>query len=129
MGKPIAARNKYPFGVDGIVVAGAVLKDGTKLTNIKISKQRSDVVFDLLSTDGNTLYQFLSLTSKDKDGIELDKSKTDAELVDLLLPGTFYIRAIDTEGVDQGFIFSLQLNKVILSTGLPVYNWDIKAIL
>lgn len=125
MGKPIAARNRYPFGVSGIIVGGAVLKDGTKLTNIKISKQRSDIMFDLLSADGATLYQFVSLTSKDKDGKELDKTKPDSELVDSLAPGTFYVRVIDTEDDNKGFLFSLQLNKVILSDGSPVYNWNI----
>ena len=97
MGKPIAGRDKFPFGADGIVVAGAKLQDGTVLNDIRISKQRSVLVFDLL--DGSTVHQKLSITSKDATGAELDLSGDDADLADSLAPGTFFVRAVTSAGV------------------------------
>lgn len=122
MGKPIAGRDKFPFGADGIVVAGAKLQDGTVLNDIRISKQRSVLVFDLL--DGSTVHQKLSITSKDATGAELDLSGDDADLADSLAPGTFFVRAVTSSGVQRGFVIRFQLNKVIVSNGPYVFDMD-----
>jgi len=122
MGKPIAGRDKFPYGAEGIVVAGAKLQDGTVLTDIRISKQRSVLVFDLL--DAGTVHQKLSITSKDQDGKELDVAGEDADLADSLAPGTFFVRAVNTAGVQRGFVVRFQLKKVIVSDGESVFDMD-----
>lgn len=122
MGKPIAGRDKFPYGAEGIVVAGAKLQDGTVLTDIRISKQRSVLVFDLL--DAGTVHQKLSITSKDEAGVELDVSGDDADLAASLKPGTFFVRAVNTAGVQRGFVVRFQLKKVIVSDGKSVFDMD-----
>jgi uncharacterized protein YjdB len=124
MGKPIAGRNKSPFGVDGINVDAAVLADGTKLTNIRISKQRSANVFDLMSVDGLTLYPFIEITGVDKNGVALDVTATGAELSDSIAPGTFCISAVDTNGDIVGFTVKLLSNKLILQNGSVLFLSD-----
>lgn len=118
MGKPIAGRNKPPFGVSGINVDAAVLKNGTKVTNIKISKQRSNSVFDLLSNSGKDIYTFLNITSTDKDGNPLDVNDSPSTITDKLAVGTFCISIYDPDTNEiVGFAEKLLLNKVILNGG------------
>ncbi|SOK58371.1 Possible surface protein, responsible for cell interaction; contains cell adhesion domain and ChW-repeats [Yersinia phage fHe-Yen9-04] len=121
MGKPIAGRNKSPFGVDGINIDAAVLEDGTKLTNIRISKQRSINMFDLLSADGATVYPFVQITGVDKTGADLDVADTGAEIADKLANGTFCISIKNTSDVVVGFAIRLLLNKVILQDGSTLF--------
>lgn len=124
MGKPIAGRNKSPFGVNGINVDAAVLSDGTKLTNVRISKQRSINMFDLLSADGATLYPFVKITGVDKDGVNLDPADDNDTLADNLANGTFCISIVDTAGDVLGFAVRLLLNKVTLQDGSTVFLAD-----
>lgn len=122
MGKPIAGRNKTPFGIGGINVDAAVLKDGTKLTNIKVSKQKSSNLFDLISTDGVTLYRSLKITTTDKDGLQLLTTDSYTTLANKLAPGTFCISVFDTENDEIiGYALKLQLNKIILGNGNTFY--------
>lgn len=124
MGKPIAGRNKSPFGVDGINVDAAVLSDGTKLTNVRISKQRSINVFDLVSADGATLYPFVKITGVDKAGVNLDPADSASDLADALANGTFCISIVDANGDVAGFAVRLLLNKVVLQDGSVVFLTD-----
>lgn len=121
MGKPIAGRNKSPFGVSGIVVDAAVLSDGTKLTNVRISKQRSINVFDLISADGLTVYPFVKITGVDKTGANLNTSASASALADALPNGTFCISIANASGVVSGFAVRLLLNKVVLQDGSVVF--------
>lgn len=124
MGKPIAGRDKFPFGITGIVVAGAKLADGTASTDLRISKQRSVVRFDLQDATGASLYSKLLITSKDSSGVELDFTKSDSELSASLLPGTFYVRAVNEDDVQKGLVVRFQLNKVVVSDGTSVFDMD-----
>lgn len=124
MGKPIAGRNKSPFGVNGINVDAAVLSDGTKLTNVRISKQRSINVFDLISADGATLYPFVKITGVDKAGVNLDPADDAAALADALPNGSFCISIVDADGDVAGFAVRLLLNKVVLQDGSVVFLTD-----
>lgn len=124
MGKPIAGRNKSPFGVDGINVDAAVLADGTKLTNVRISKQRSVNMFDLLSTDGQTIYKFVKLVGTDSTGAALDIADDAAALSNVLGAGTFCISVVDTAGDVAGFAIRLMLNKVSLQDGSTLFLSD-----
>jgi hypothetical protein len=117
MGKPIAGRNKSPFGIDGINVDAAVLSDGTQLTNVRISKQRSNNIFDLVSADGITLYPFVQITGVDANGVNLSVSDSDSVLAGKLANGTFCISIVDTSGDVVGFAVKLLLNKVVLQDG------------
>lgn len=124
MGKPIAGRNKSPFGVDGINVDAAVLSDGTQLTNVRISKQRSIHVFDLISADGTTLYPFVKITGVDANGANLSVSDSASTLAGKLANGTFCISVVDTDGDVVGFAVRLLLNKVVLQDGSVQYLSD-----
>lgn len=124
MGKPIAGRNKPPFGIDGINVDAAVLTDGTQFTDIRISKQRSDVMFDLMSTDGADLYQFVLLTGVDKNGLPLDINDDNSTLATKLAKGHFCISIVDENDQIVGFAIRLLLNKVILQDGTSFFLND-----
>jgi uncharacterized protein YjdB len=124
MGKPIAGRNKSPFGVDGINVDAAVLSDGTQLTNVRISKQRSINVFDLISTDGATLYPFVKITGVDATGANLSVADDADTLAGKLANGTFCISIVDTAGDVVGFAIRLLLNKVVLQDGSVQFLTD-----
>lgn len=119
MGKPTAGRNKSPLGIDGITVDAAVLSDGTKLQNVRISKQRSINMFDLLSTDGETVYPFVKITGVDKTGADLDPM--DSNTVDKLANGTFCTSIKDATGDVVGFAVRILLNKVVLQDGSSVF--------
>lgn len=123
MGKPIAGRNKYPFGLGGINVDAAVLKNGTTFTNINISKQRSNVVYDLLS--GTDIYTFLNITTKDKDGNALLPSDSASDLVTKLPNGTFCVSIVDESTGDVvGFAEKFYLNMAILGDGSVFFLSD-----
>lgn len=121
MGKPIAGRNKSPFGVDGIVVDAAVLSDGTKLTSVRISKQRSDNIFDLMSADGKTLYEFVEITGLGSDGKALDVSADASTWADSLGKGKFCIATPAGAGDKVGFITKFLYNKVVLQDGESLF--------
>ena len=122
MGKPIARRDQFPFDISGINVNAAVLKDGTELTTINISKQRSTIMFDLQSKTGDSLYEFLQITALDKNKQPLLLSDTDEELAAKLDPGKFCIKVYDTEKDELvGFAMKLFLNKIILGDGSSFY--------
>lgn len=122
MGKPIAARNKFSFGSSGILVLSAVLKDGTKLNKIHISKQRSNSEFDLLSNDKKTIYPFLKLTGLDKNGVLIPNDATYEEILNLLSPGTFCVKIYKSPTVVAGYARKFLLNKVILEDGSSIYG-------
>lgn len=124
MGKPIAGRNKSPFGINGINVDAAVLSDGTKLTNVRINKQRSAGVYDLISADGATVYPFVRITGLDKNGQNLAISSTAASLSDALHTGTFCVSVVDLSGSVVGFATRLLQNKVILQDGNALFLSD-----
>ena len=124
MGKPIAGRNKSPFGVDGINVDAAVLSDGTQLTNVRISKQRSINVFDLISADGATLYPFVKITGVDATGANLSVADDATTLAGKLANGTFCIGIVDADGDVAGFAIRLLLNKVVLQDGSVQFLTD-----
>lgn len=123
MGRPLTGKNKYPFGVDGITVDAAVLRNGTKLTKLKIYGQRSDVIYDLMSADGKTIYPFMQLTGFDSDGEELQITDNDVDLSERLSPEFFCVRITDrkTPANDIGFATRFETNKVNLQDGTVVY--------
>lgn len=123
MGKPIAGREQFPFGVDGIVVSAAVLEDGTKLKNLTITKQRSVNVYDLKDETGK-VHQFLKITAKGKDGKLLPVGAKDDVLLDKLKPGFFCVRAKDRSCDEHGYIIRFALNRVTLGDGV-LYDIDL----
>ena len=127
MGKPIAGRNKLPFGVDGVAVQAAVLADGTKLTDVRISKQRSINQFDLISKDGSTVYPFMKITGTDSSGADLSVSSSAADLADDLAPGSFCLGLFDESKTLLGFIVRLMSNKVALQGKDSVFYKDLVA--
>lgn len=122
MARPIAGINDYPYGICGYIVDGAFLRDGTKIKTVRIFKQRSDVMFDLIDPKTDTVYQKVLITGVDTRGEILDYSKTNDELVNEIPKNTFFVRGFNEIRTREGFVVRFLLNKVILSTGKPLYD-------
>lgn len=121
MAKPIAGINDYPYGVCGFVVDGAFI-NGSKMKNLRIYKQRSDVMFDLIDPKTDTVYQKLLITGLDTSGEILDYSKTNDQLLNEIRKNTFFVRGYNEKKTVQGFAIRFLLNKIILSTGKTLYD-------
>ncbi|WNA16175.1 virion structural protein [Xanthomonas phage XaC1] len=120
MAKTIAAAGRYPYGICGFLIQGAVLKDGTTLTNARIHKQRNSYDFDIKDENG-VLHRSLRITGLDKQGKQLDYSKSDDELINQIRNGHFYVRSMNINN-DYGFAIKFFDHKVILSTGIHLYD-------
>lgn len=129
------------FGICGYVADGAVLRDGTKLKNLRIHKQRSDEMFDLIDPKTNIIYEFLNITGYDIKGGILDYNQGNDSVLQQIKNDHFFVRAysdnpdISTHGFVQKFLY----NKVNLSNSqtlyemyhpeCPIYHGDIDNVL
>lgn len=122
MSRPIAGINKYPFGVCGFLVDGAVLRDGTRLKNLRIYKQRSDVMFDLIDPTTEIVYQKLLLTGYYPNGLVLPYDLTNDQVLAAISPNTFFVRGYNDSMTRTGYIVKFLYNKVILSSSRPIFD-------
>lgn len=126
MGKPIAGSYQLPFGVTGMVVAGAKLQDGTIIKDLRIVKQRSNKRFDLLDVANNTVHYKLTITGTTNTGTVLSNTATDDQVLSSISNGTFFVRAIDDASSTVGYCVKLQSNLIHLSNDItffvPDYN-------
>ncbi|QOI71461.1 putative structural protein [Erwinia phage pEa_SNUABM_12] len=122
MAKPIAGINDYPYGVCGFIVSGALLKDGTKLKNMRIYKQRSIHMFDLIDPVSNMVYQKVQLTGYNTSNRVLDYSLSDDNLLDMIPKNSFFVRGYNDSLSEQGFVIRFLSNKVVLSDGTYLYD-------
>lgn len=124
MGKPIAGSYQLPFGVTGMVVAGAKLADGTTIKDLRIVKQRSNKRFDLLDVATNTLHIKLTITGMSTAGQVLSNTASDDEVLSSISNGTFFIRAIDDTSATVGYCIKLQSNLIHLSNDITFFVPD-----
>lgn len=112
------------FGVCGYLVDGAVLRNGTKLKNIRIHKQRSDQMYDLIDPKTNIIYKNLIITGYDTVGNVLNYSLNNDQLMDQIHVDHFFVRghAQDPSSNFKGFVTKFLYNKVVLSSGRVIYN-------
>lgn len=122
MAKPIAGVGDYPYGVCGFVVDGAYLRDFTKKKMLRIYKQRSDVMFDLIDPATNTIYQKVLLTGYDTEGRVLDYLENNDQILAKIPRNTFFVRGYNDQKTKEGFVIRFLLNKIILSTGKTLYD-------
>ncbi|AFC21933.1 virion structural protein [Cronobacter phage vB_CsaM_GAP32] len=122
MAKPIAGTNDYPYGVCGFVVDGALLKNGTKLKNVRIYKQRSINVFDLIDPVSNVIYQKVQLTGYNTNNRVLDYSLSNDELLEVIPVNSFFVRGYNDVMSQYGFVIRFLYNKVVLSNGIYLYD-------
>lgn len=126
MGKPIAGSYQLPFGVTGMVVAGAKLSDGTTIKDLRIVKQRSNKRFDLLDVSTNTVHRKLTITGVSSAGVVISNTATDDQVLSSIAKETFFIRAIDDASATVGYCIKLQSNLIHLSNDVtffvPDYN-------
>lgn len=120
MAKTIAAAGRYPYGICGFVIQGAVLKDGSTLTEARIHKQRNSYDYDIRDTNGK-IHRSVRITGFDKNGKHLDYGKDDEVLLGDIKNGHFYVRAMNIDD-EYGFATKFFDNKVILSTGIHLYD-------
>lgn len=122
MAKPIAGTNDYPYGVCGFMVSGALLKNGTKLKNMRIYKQRSIHMFDLIDPISKKVYQKVQLTGYNTSNRVLDYSLSDDNLLDMIPKNSFFVRGYNDSLSEQGFVIRFLSNKIVLSDGTYLYN-------
>lgn len=122
MARPIAGINDYPYGVCGYIVNGVHFHNQTTATNLRIYKQRSDVMFDLIDPNTMIVTQKLLLTGVDVLGYALDYSLSDAQLVNMIPRNTFFVRGYNPSHTIEGFVVRWLLNKKILSNGKVLYD-------
>lgn len=120
MAKTVAAAGRYPYGICGFLIQGAVLKDGTIIKDARIQKQRNSYDYDIRGNDG-TIYPSLRITGLNKQGTFLDYDQSDDDIPLNLKPGHFYVRSMNEQG-DHGFAIKFFDNKVILADGRHLYN-------
>lgn len=121
MTRPIAGINDYPYGVCGFIVGGALI-NGFKIKNVRIYKQRSDVMFDLIDPTSGTIYRKVLITGLDINGLVLDYSKTDDQILNEIPKNTFFVRGYNDAKTIEGFVIRFLLNKTILSSGRTLYD-------
>ena len=121
MAKPIAGVNDYPYGICGFIVDGAFIQ-GSKYKNLRIYKQRSDVMFDLINPNTGTIYQKLLITGLNINGEILDYSKSNDEILNEIPKNTFFVRGYNEAKSIEGFAIRFLLNKIILSSGRTLYD-------
>lgn len=122
MAKPIAGINQYPYGVCGFIVDGVRFHNQSTATTLRIYKQRSDVMFDIIDPSTNIIYQKLLLTGNNILGLPLDYSLSDAQLVNMIPRNTFFMRGYNPSHTIEGFVVRWLLNKKILSNGKVLYD-------
>lgn len=122
MAKPIAGINDYPYGVCGFIANGVHFHNQTTATNLRIYKQRSDVMFDLIDPATMIVAQKLLLTGVDLMGYPLDYSLSDAQLINMIPRNTFFMRGYNPSHTIEGFVVRWLLNKKILSNGKVLYD-------
>lgn len=122
MAKPIAGINDYPYGVCGFIANGVHFHNQTTATNLRIYKQRSDVMFDLIDPATMIVTQKLLLTGVDLMGYPLDYSLSDAQLINMIPRNTFFMRGYNPSHTIEGFVVRWLLNKKILSNGKVLYD-------
>lgn len=112
MAKPIAGINEYPYGICGFIVDGALLKNGTVLKNVRIYKQRSIHMYDLIDPNTNVIYQKVQITGYDTSNRILDYNKTDDELLASIPVNSFLfvviiMQCLNTDLLSVFFIIKL----------------------
>jgi len=122
MAKPIAGINQYPYGVCGFIVNGVKFHNQTTATTLRIYKQRSDVMFDIIDPNTNVVYQKILLTGYNILGQPLDYSLSDAQLLNMIPRNTFFVRGYNPSHTVEGFVVRWLLNKKILSNGKVLFD-------
>ena len=127
--KPIAKFGELPFNVGGISVFAAVDNDTQAIADdLFIISQRSTRVFDLVTEDTSTVYNFMKLVSKDKDFKDLALDATKSEIEDGLAKNQFAVKVYDLDSGDVlGYAYKFFTNKIILSNGKEVDVVDFNA--
>lgn len=122
MAKPIAGINDYRYGICGFVVDGALLTNGTKLKNLRIYKQRSIHMFDLIDPVSGTIYQKIQLTGLNTSNLVLDYNLSDDELLNIIPNNSCFVRGYNSSLTEYGFVIRFLNNKVVLSGGRYLYD-------
>ena len=127
--KPIAKFGELPFNVGGISVFAAVDNDTQAIADdLFIISQRSTRVFDLVTEDTSTVYDFMKMVSKDKDFKDLALDATKSEIEDGLAKNQFAVKVYDLDSGDVlGYAYKFFTNKIILSNGKEVDVVDFNA--
>lgn len=122
MAKPIAGVNRYPYGKCGYTVGGALLKPDSRKKNMRIYKQRSIDMFDLLDPVTGEVYQKVQLTGYNIKKEPLDYSMSDDEILRNIKPNSFFVRGYDTAKDHFGFVIRFLTHKKVLSNGIILYD-------
>lgn len=120
-----------PYSRDGFVVNGFKDSDGIlHMSNIRIYKQRSMTMFDLIDTTTNKIYQKVFITTTVGNTVDiLDYSNTDINLAQQIKKNSFFIRNFSKEKGYYGFIIRVMKHKVTIDSSINIshyiYNYDL----
>lgn len=123
--------DRLPYSRDGFVVNGFKDEDGVlHMSNIRIFKQRSIQLFDLMDISTGKIYQKVQITSTiGKTQTVLDYTNTDIDLGQQIKENSFFIRNFDKQKQYYGFIVRVLSNKVTIDSRINVshyiYNYDL----
>lgn len=125
MSRSIAAAGRYKFGECGYIVDGVYLQDGTKLKNMRIYRQRSHRLYDILDPKTNVIYRKVQLTTTDTTGYQLNYNKTNDQLLSEIKKNSFFIRGHTEQNLStdpNGFVYKFLLHKTILGSSTTLYD-------
>lgn len=120
-----------PYSRDGFVINGFKDSDGIlHMSNMRIYKQRSMTMFDLIDIGTNKIYQKVFITTTVGSTQEiLDYSNTDVNLAQQINKNSFFIRNFDKTKRYYGFIIRIMSNKVTIDSSFGIshyiYNYDL----
>lgn len=120
-----------PYSKDGFVINGFKDKNGIlHMSNMRIYKQRSMTMFDLIDINTNIIYQKVFITTTVGNTQEiLDYSNTDINLAQQINKNSFFIRNFDKSKRYYGFIIRILSNKVTIDSSFGIsnyiYNYDL----
>lgn len=123
--------DRLPYSRDGFVVNGFKDEDGVlHMSNIRIFKQRSIQLFDLMDISTGKIYQKVQITSTiGNSQTVLDYTNTDVDLAQQIKENSFFIRNFDKQKQYYGFIVRVLSNKVTIDSRINVshyiYNYDL----
>lgn len=122
MGKPIASQGKFPFGTNGVIVWIAKI-NGVIIETLRIHKQRSTKIFDLIDENTGVIYKHIKITTDDKDGNSLKPSYSYDDVSNKIKNNSFVCTYVIPGSSERLYITKFQLNKIITPNKDIFIDW------
>lgn len=133
MARTAGYKNLSPYSSTGFVVNGLKEPDGTiHLANLRILKQRSVNLFDIINIESGEVYQKVYITTIDTSTERyLQYTDTDVNLVQKIKENSFFIRNCDPRKNYWGFIIRVNSHKVTIDgsdfSSHYIYKYEVQS--